>query len=178
MRIVRLCVAMAVLIGLVHIARAADDAKDKSKVDPVDFHKLQELLPETFGGFKRTSATGRLIKTEKSVLAEAKGEYRKADESGIIITFTDYIADPAARDDASNWTSMDIDQENGGGFSRTFKLAGHPAWEQYQQDSRTGQLQVFVADRYLILVIANKLTPEQVKKLPETLPVAKLADLK
>jgi hypothetical protein len=89
----------------------------------------------------------------------------------------DHGTAPGMADAAGAWSKTERDDRNEGGYTRTYKLAGFPAIETYSVEARAGTLQIFVAQRVIVTVMAENLPPEQTRKVGEALPLAKVAAL-
>ena len=76
------------------------------------------------------------------------------------------------------WRNVKLDKQTGNGFERTLTIAGQPAFETYQIDRKTAELQILVARRYLLSVGASNITAAQLQKIAEDLPISKLLELK
>src|SRR5690606_30134740 len=96
----------------------------------------------------------------------------------IDIALLDYSALKGAGEMFAAWAAMEIDREGDDGYQRTLKIKDQPAHEQYYTESKSGQLQIWVAGRYLVTVDARNVTTDQFKKLADAVDVKKLAELK
>ena len=73
------------------------------------------------------------------------------------------------------WTKMEIDRESDGGYEKTTKVGEYPAIETYTNEGKAGQLQVFVAGRFLVAVSTQNVPADQLKKIGEELKLENLA---
>jgi hypothetical protein len=150
------------------------------KVQPVDFRKLKDLMPAELGGLKRGKVDGERTAMGEFKLSQARATYgddTKENVPTISVDISDYGAMPGMQGLAF-WAGQEIDQEGDEGYTRTVKVQGHTALEQYTNEGKSGSLQVSVANRYFVNVNSSNLSAEEFKKLAEQLPVQKLAELK
>ena len=76
------------------------------------------------------------------------------------------------------WTMADIDKETETGYEKTTTLEGYKAFEKYDNQNKSGELNVLVADRYVVNVNGNHVSMDQLKGILGDLDLDKLADLK
>lgn len=160
----------------------ADKAKDMQsgkKVDPVDFRKLKELLPEEISGFKRTEASGEKNGALGFTISTADARYKGDTDASIHLEILDTggIAGIATMAMAA-WTMADIDKETDNGYEKTTSLEGYKAFEKYDTQNKSGEINLLVADRYVVNVNGNNVTIEQMKSFLGDLDLKKLSGLK
>jgi hypothetical protein len=150
--------------------------------EPMDFRKLKELLPAEVAGVKRTEATGEKNAFGDFKVSTARGTYAKDQEKDdaprIDVEISDYAATKGMAEGMAFWTKMEVDRDGDTGYEKTTKVAGQPAMESYQTEGKSGHLQVFVANRYMVQVNTQNVPVEQFKKIGEELKLEKLAALK
>jgi len=181
MTIQRTCASLCiVLVVALQFARA--DQPATKPTEPVDFRKLKEALPAELLGIKRTDASGEKNAMGNVKMSHAHGAYVKdADKEGaprIEVDITDYAATQGMTEAMAAWSKMEIDRESDTGYEKTTKVGDYPALETYQNDGKSGQLQVFVADRFIVQVTTTNVPADQLKKIGEELKLAKLAESK
>lgn len=165
--------------ALQQLASKAKDAAGQKTVDPVDFRELKALLPESTASLKRTEATGEKTGAMGFTVSVAKGQYNgDADESlSLEIVDTGGIAGMATMAMAA-WTMADIDKETATGYEKTTKIDGHKAFEKYNNESKSGEINVLVADRYIVNVHGNNISVDKMKEALTDVDFDKLGDLK
>jgi hypothetical protein len=172
-------VGLAVLVAFLSFARAEDRP---DKVQPVDFHKLQDLMPAKAVGVDRSSLTGENVSIGESSIAQASADYTKPDSDGsdphASIMISDYVAAPQMVAGMTAWRTVPIRVENDQGYQRTAKLKDFPAFESYTKDGNSRQMMVLVAERFLVKVETTHVSEQAFKQFVESLPVEKLAKLK
>lgn len=185
------CLMMLVLFGAPQTVWAQDEAEQTEEteapatqpaaVQPVDFRKLKELMPEQLVDLKRTDVTGQKLNMGDVKLSQAHASYEGGSEeepSSVNVDVTDYGAQPDMVEGMAYWKEMEMDQESDEGYQRTVKIGQWPALESYQNEGKSGSLHVFVADRFLVLIDISNLPAEQTLKIAEQLQLDKLAELK
>jgi hypothetical protein len=161
----------------------ADKAKEmgnREAVDPIDFRKLKELLPEKVSGLSRTEATGEKSGAMGFTVSTAAGKYSGGDGGESIdieIIDTGGIAGVSTMTLAA-WSIAEIDKETATGYEKTTKIDGYKSFEKYDNQNKSGELNILVADRYLVNVDGNNVTIDQLKGVLKDIDLSKLADLK
>ena len=184
MSLFRLLMIALLSFAVSQLARGEDApaASQPAKTQPIDFRKLKELMPEKLADIKRSKNEGQKVSLGEFVMSQATGTYApeepKETDPTITVEIMDYSANPGMAEAMAAWQTVQIDNEGDSGFERTTKIADQPAHEQYQNEGKSGQIQVFVAKRYYVNVTTTNLSADQLKKLAESLPIKKLAELK
>jgi hypothetical protein len=157
-------------------------ASQPAKVQPVDYRKLKELLPADAAGQKRSRHEGEKVSIGEFVFTKATADYAKEEpaetDPNVTIEIMDYGASPQMAAIVSAWQQLDIDKESDGGYEKTTKIKDQPAYEQYRNDGKSGEVQIWVASRYHVNVRTTNLSSDDLKKLVQTLPIEKLKELK
>jgi uncharacterized protein YceK len=165
--------------ALQQFADKAKDMQNKEPVDPVDFRKLKELLPEKAAGLARKESSGEKNGAMGFTISRAEAKY--ADESNtsvhVEIFDTGGVAGVATMALAA-WTMADIDKETDNGYEKTTKIEGYKGYEKYNNESKSGEINVLVGDRFVVNVNGDNLTMDQIKSILKDINLDKLADLK
>ncbi|MCF2445516.1 hypothetical protein L0657_16250 [Dyadobacter sp. CY345] len=160
----------------------ADQAKTmqtKPAVDPVNFRELKELLPEKVLGLERKESSGEKNGAMGFTISRAEATYAgNSDESVHIEIFdTGGVAGVGTMALAA-WTMADIDKETDKGYEKTTKIEGYKGYEKYNNESKSGELNVLVGDRFVVNVNGDNVSMEQLKSILSDLDLEKLAELK
>ncbi|HFE64505.1 MAG TPA: hypothetical protein ENK14_08860 [Caldithrix sp.] len=149
-----------------------------SKVEPVNFRELKKLLPDELPGMKRVNASGEKTASFGIKVATAEATYRGDDGSRITIKITDMgnMSGYAAMA-AYAWTMAEIDRESDNGYERTTEYAGHKAFEEYNSRSKSGEIQVLVAKRFIVEVEGSEVKMDDVKNAVKKIQLDKLEKL-
>jgi hypothetical protein len=119
------------------------------KVDPVDFHKLKDLLPDSLGGLKRIEAEGQSGEAMGMKASSAHGRYSDGSNANVTLEISDLgtlsgLAGLAVRFDPK------MEKETTDGYERTRKVDGNLVHEQYNRRSRSGETTMILADRFML----------------------------
>ncbi|GGM75196.1 hypothetical protein GCM10010967_03460 [Dyadobacter beijingensis] len=161
------------------IADKAKEMGDREAVDPVDFRKLKDLLPEKLAGMSRTEATGEKSGAMGFTVSTAQAKYQGSsdDRLNIEIVDTGGIAGVSTMALAA-WSIAEIDKETTTGYERTTKIEGYKAFEKYNNESKSGEINVLVADRYVVNVEGDNVSVDQLKEALKGINLSDLGDLK
>jgi len=157
----------------------AKDAQSKEPVDPIDFRKLKELLPEKMEGLKRKESSGEKNGAMGFTISRAEARYTGDADASVHVEIFDTggVAGVATMALAA-WTMADIDKETDTGYEKTTQLEGHKGYEKYNNDTRSGELNVLVADRYVVNINGSNVSMDQLKNVLGDLDLEKLSALK
>jgi len=151
----------------------------KVKVDVVDFRELKKVLPDKLRGMKRVSAVGEKTGMFGIKVSEAKAEYESNDGASIVIRITDLGGMKHAAAVAKlGWTMGEIDRETDTGYERTFKYKGHPAREKYDNQAKDGQVEVFIAGRFVVEIEGSDVSMKELKRALDEIDTRKLEKMK
>jgi hypothetical protein len=148
------------------------------KVTPVDFRELKALLPEALPGMKRTRAEGERAAAMGMNMSKAEGEY-ESEGSNMRISLMDMgsLSGMAAMATVG-WAMAEIDKETESGYERTSTYQGYKSHEEYNRESKDGEVTVLVADRFVVEVRGNNLPIETIKAALGNVDLNKLAAMK
>ncbi|GAB2780021.1 hypothetical protein GCM10027275_24440 [Rhabdobacter roseus] len=161
------------------MAEKAEDMQKNGPVEPVDFRKLKEFLPTEAGGLPRTEASGEKNGAMGFSLSQAEGKYSDANgESTIDIDLLDTggIGGMAMMGMAA-WALAEVDKETARGYEKTTKIDGHKAFEKYNTEDKSGELNVLVGDRFIVNVKGYNVTMDQLKGSLSDIDLKKLKGL-
>lgn len=144
----------------------------------VDFRVLKELLPETIGDLKRTSATGEKSGAMGMGVSQATGKYQGEGQARLRLKLIDTAGLGGLAVAGLAMAGLEIDKETESGYERTSTVAGRKLFEKYNSKSKRGELKVFVANRFVVEADADDVPMETVKELVTgKLDLAKLEGL-
>jgi hypothetical protein len=165
------------LSGLFGALGAMAGATNQQAVAVVDFRELRALLPETIGAFKRTRAGGEKNSAMGMTMSQADGEYASG-TSKISIKIMDFGGTGMAGLMAAGWAMSEVDRESDSDFERSTTIRGHKALEKYNTHSKSGDIQILVAGRFMVEIIGYDCSHKDIRAAAEALDLAKLAALK
>ncbi|HRA23929.1 MAG TPA: hypothetical protein PLK52_10230 [Usitatibacteraceae bacterium] len=148
------------------------------KVEPVDFRTLKEMLPESIAGMKRTAAEGSRTSVVGIASSKAEATYQDGKGGRIALDITDVGTLSGVTAMAFAWVNVEIDKEGTSGYERTTTVAGRKAYERYDAASRTGELDVIVAGRFIVGAKATGVEMKVFKEAVAKLDLEKLDALK
>lgn len=129
-------------------------ASGGKNVEPVDFRKLKELLPETLAGMKRSEATGQSGEAMGIKGSSATARYTDGGSASMNVEITDMgslsgLAGLASRFDPK------MEKETDTGYERTSKVNGQIVHERYDRRARSGEINVILGERFNVAVRGN-----------------------
>ena len=150
-----------------------------NRANLVDFRELKALLPAELPGMKRTSVNAERTGAVGMAVALAEAEYGDDAGAHVFISIKDLSGTGALGGMMQmGWANMEIDRETETGFERTTKVAGHPAMEKYDSETKDGEVQVFVAKKFHLEITGRGVPLETLKAAVQGIDLAKLAALK
>jgi Yip1 domain/zinc-ribbon domain len=119
-------------------------------VQPVDFHLLKEMLPESIAGMRRTEASG-----QSGEAMGIKGSSATASYSGgggsLQVEISD-LGSLSGLAGLANKFDPNIEKETDTGYERTTKVNGQIVHERYDRRARSGEVSVILANRFSVTV--------------------------
>lgn len=159
------------------MGKKMEEQKNRT-VEPVDFRKLRELLPETVGDLERTNMEGQKGGAMGVSISTAEATYEGEERRRLTIKIADLGAVSGFAMFGYGWAMADIDRESSSGYEKTTEYEGHKAHEKYNRDSRRGEMQVLVADRFVVEVEGRDVEMETVKNALAQVNLDALVDMK
>jgi hypothetical protein len=155
--------------------------KDIKAVEPME---LKALLPETLAGAKRSNAQASRMNQGGIEIATTRASYDPEATEGDTPkpSFSVEIMDLGNLSGAmsmgfTSWAMTQFENVTDTGYEKTTKYKDHPAVEKYDNESKSGELQVYVAKRFLVKVSGNDTTIEQIRAAVDTVDLGKIASL-
>lgn len=120
------------------------------KIEPVDFRTLKDLLPGSLAGLKRAGTEGSRTNVMGIASSKAEATYEDGKGGRIVLDVTDVGTLSGVTAMAFAWVNVEIDKEGDSGYERTTTVRGRKAYERYDRNARTGELDVVVAGRFIV----------------------------
>jgi hypothetical protein len=136
------------------MAAAATSAANAKAVDPVDYKELQSILPEVSGWERSHPAAERMASPVSFSYASTR--YNKGD-SEVTEKITDSGFNQLLIAPLSMMLAAGYAKESTDGFEKSTKVAGYPAFEKWDKSDNSGQLTVFVDQRFLVELEGSRL---------------------
>jgi hypothetical protein len=145
-------------------------------VQPVDFHRLRDMLPERIGSMKRTESSGQSGEALGIKGSTATAHYTDGADATLNVEIADLgslsgLAGLAARFDPT------MEKETSTGYERTAKINGQLVHERYDRRDRTGEVSVIVNNRFSVTVNGSGVDADALTGALKELNVSKLAAL-
>jgi hypothetical protein len=144
----------------------------------VDFRTLKELLPESIAGLKRTGSEGSRTNVVGIASSRAEATYEDGRGGRIVLEVSDVGTLSGVTAMAFAWVNIEIDKEGDSGYERTTTVSGRKAYERYDKATRSGELDVIVAGRFIVGAKATGVEMKVFKEAVAKLDLAKLEALK
>jgi hypothetical protein len=145
-------------------------------VQPVDFRKLKEMLPETLAGMKRVDATGQSGEAMGIKGSSATARYTNGAGASLNVDISDMgslagLAGLASRFDPS------MEKETETGYERTSKVNGQIVHERYDRRAKNGEISIILAERFNVAVRGNGVEPATLQGAIKQIDMAGLVAL-
>lgn len=143
-------------------------------VQPVDFHKLKDMLPESLPGMRRKEASGQ--SGEAMGIKGSSATARYSDDANASINIE--IADLASMSGLAGLAAKfdpNMEKETDTGYERTTKVNGQLVHERYDRRARSGEVGVMIADRFTVTVRGNGVEPAALSGALQQIDLAQLA---
>ncbi|MBX2842090.1 MAG: hypothetical protein KTR26_09975 [Flammeovirgaceae bacterium] len=151
-----------------------------SKVEPVNFRKLKELLPEEVAGIDRTNAEGEKAGAMGMKISKAEGGYDDGDKKiNISITDMGFMASgELGAMMTAGWLMADIDRESDTEMERTTKIKGYKGYEEYKFDKKSGKVSLFVGDRFIVEIDGRNIELDDLRETVDEIDLDELESMK
>jgi Yip1 domain/zinc-ribbon domain len=147
-----------------------------ANVQPVDFHKLKEMLPESVAGMKRNDSAAESTEAMGIKGASATAHYSNDAGGRVTVEIVDLgslsgLAGMATRFDPN------IQKETDTGYERTTKVNGQLLHERYDRQSKSGEASILTGDRFSITVSGSGVDADVLVSTLKTIDIGQLAKL-
>ncbi|MEK6706731.1 MAG: hypothetical protein AABZ06_13180 [Bdellovibrionota bacterium] len=157
--------------------QALAEANQGKDIKPVEMETLKSMLPADLAGMKRTNASAQHNQMMGFDMAQAEAEYQ-AEDSNIRITIVDYgNLSGSMKMGMAGWTMMQYNRETDTGYEKTITYKGYKGMEKYDKEAKSGSVQLFVKDRFMLTVEGNQITVDALKNAVDKIDIAKLESL-
>jgi len=110
--------------------------------------------------------------------SKAEATYEDAKGGRIALEITDVGTLSGVTAMAFAWVNVEIDKEGDSGYERTTTVGGRKAYERYDKATRSGELDVIVAGRFIVGAKATGVDMKVFKEAVTKLDLEKLEALK
>lgn len=143
-------------------------------VQPVDFHKLKDMLPESLPGMQRKEASGQSGEAMGLKGSSATARYSDGASASIDIEIADMASISGLAALASKFDPS-MEKETDTGYERTRKVDGQLVHERYDRRYRSGEVGIIIADRFAVNVRGNGVDAAALTTALKQIDLAKLA---
>jgi uncharacterized phage infection (PIP) family protein YhgE len=141
----------------------------------VDYEQLKALLPDV-GGWTKTNPKGEEMSMPVSY-SRAEAQYSK-DPSHIDLEITDTALSQLLLAPMSIFLNSGFSERSDEGFKRATKVANQPGYEEWNVDSKRGEVTAVVNGRFVVHATGNDVDSiDPVRKVVESVDLSKLAAL-
>jgi len=145
-------------------------------VQPVDFHKLKDMLPETLQGMRRNEASGQSGEAMGIKGSSATARYSDGANANLHVEIADMgslsgLAGLAAKFDPN------MEKETDSGYERTTKVNGQVVHERYDRRSRSGEVSILIGDRFNVTVDGSGVDVSSLTGALKEIDLSRLATL-
>lgn len=159
---------------------AIKQLNDGKEVKVVNFRELQALMPERLDGYVRTSKGGETTGAMGVTISAAEATYEK-DGQQIELEIVDTGGLGVAVLGMATWYTATIDREDENGYERTGTLNGYKSFEKFRKDGGRSEVNVIVADRFIVNTKARldkESQMDELKNLIKELDLSRLEKMK
>jgi len=146
-------------------------------VDPVDFHTLKGLLPESLPGMQRTNAEGSSQQTLGMKGSQAVGDYQGEGGARAQIKIVDAAAVSGLINVAQSFAANQS-SESDTGFEKQANVGGRLMHEKYDKNSKHGELDAIVAKRFAVDVTGDGVDMSTLEQYASLVDFSKLEAMK
>jgi len=151
------------------------DASGKP-VPPVDFEKLEALLPSP-AGWTKGKSKGEQMTTMVSI-SNAEVDYTK-DGMNAHLEITDSALSQMLLAPLGMMLAAGYSERSSSGYKKSMVTNGSPGFEEWNNDDKTGEITVVVANRYIVAAKGSHLDSiESLRSIVTQVDLNKLAGLK
>lgn len=148
--------------GFEAMARSAKEMEDLSKrppVEPVSFKVLAPFFPDLAGWEKGTPEGEKM--SAPVAISHSEVEYTK-DDARIRAKITDSGNNAMFLAPFMIYLTAGYERETSDGYEKSVKVGDQPGWEQWDGESKSGELNIFVNKRFLVELDGNGIENTQV----------------
>lgn len=143
---------------------------------PVDFEQLKAALPEV-DGWTRSEARGEQVSMPVA-MSRAEARYRQGDAS-IELEIMDSALSQLLLAPMSMFLASGYSERSDSGFKRAAKIGGQPGIEEWNSDSKRGEVTAVVSNRFIVKATGHDVADlAVVRKTVESVDFSKLSSLK
>jgi len=155
------------------VEQAVEQMNEGNTTEVIDFRVLKALLPEQLIGMERVAHAGEKAGAMGFVVSNAEAEYEDGDRR-LEVKIVDTGGIMGLTMGMAAWATVEVDRENQDGFERTTTIDGHKAFESYNSNNRSGELNLLVSDRIVVTLEGRNLESDALRSALEQLDLDSL----
>ncbi len=157
------------------LAQLQQMQQNAPKGDPVDFHRLKELLPEELHGLHRTSIDGSRTAMMGMKVSSAEATYEGGGRT-INVSIVDTVGTPFT---AAPWAMLGqgYEQETDDGYEKVTTENGNLVHDSWQKDDKTSSADIILGKRFIVTVSVSPAEPGEAVAVAHELDLDALAQL-
>lgn len=142
--------------------------------------RLKSILPEMMMDLKKTKTESKMTSDLGIMALKVAAEYQSADgKETIILSLTDLGRDLKISSlHVLSWYGTDVNRDSLDQIEHTTIYSGYRLFEQYYPDDRIGELQLIVAQRFLIDIDGYGVSFDALRKSLQYIDLKKVEGLK
>jgi hypothetical protein len=157
-------------------AGAANAANNGKAVDPVSFRDLQTLLPAVSGWTMEKPRGERM--TSPVAFSQTEARYNNGDQR-VEVKIVDSGFHRLLLAPWAMFLAAGYEKETSEGYEKSLKIGDNPGFEKWNADSKNGELNLVVGQRFLVTVEGHRIADTKVlRDFMSGLDTSKLASLK
>jgi hypothetical protein len=147
------------------------------RVEPLQIDQLKTFVPETFGGFPRTSSRAERSGVAGLTVATAEADYGDGQKSiALEVTDTGGVSGLVG---LASWAGVMGESEDDNGFERTRKVDGRIVHEKgSKRAGGTNEFGIVLGNRFVVVAKSSTASLDELKAAVATIDLAKLEALK
>jgi hypothetical protein len=154
-------------------------SEERTPVPPVSFRVLLNYLPETVEGLTRGEPEGESASMGEWQYSQANAEYRsESGEQRVRIEIFDYAYIGVLYTPYTIALKMKFNKESTSGYERSVEIAGSPAFESWNIQSKRAEANLLVGDRYIVKISTDGLPEGAPRRIAAGMNLKKLASEK
>ena len=164
--------------GMKKASEKLEAAQKRAPVDPVKFDVLLPYLPEA-EGWKAAEPKGETVDAAGFKMSTVSRKYSKGEGDAaqtVDVTIFDSGFSPAYV--MPFYMAAQVSQESTDGHTKGVEIGGQPGVETWRKKSNDTELQVLVADRFLLTLKGDNVAPEELRNWVDKVDLNKVASIK
>ncbi len=145
--------------------KSADSLDQNNNPGTANYQELKSLLPHSVGEFHQKEISAEQSSIFRINVTKAQASYENSHGSLLKMKLIDMgKLKGLTTFTALTWTMVDFERQKDQGYERTLTYAGYKAFEEYNNENKSGRIQLIVTNRFLIEVEGYGVEMSLIKK--------------